>query len=145
MQNLDTYIKNAFEVLGEDNDIIKDEKLKDATYKSYVNSFGASVILMGLDATILIYSDSSKEEDSKDVVSKIKVMKLITKMVYRKLGKESDLSSSKISEIKPWEDYKKILKESISESKVLDYYTMSATALKLALRTYPVIEEGGNK
>lgn len=143
MQNLDTYIKNAFEVLGEDNDIIKDEKLKDATYKSYVNSFGASVILMGLDATILIYSDSSKEEDSKDVVSKIKVMKLITKMVYRKLGKESDLSSSKISEIKPWEDYKSLYSD--HKSKVLDYYTMSATALKLALRTYPVKEEGGNK
>lgn len=145
MQNLDTYIKNAFDVLGEeeDNRIIKEGKLKDATYKSYVNSFGASVILMGLDATILIYSDSSKEEDSKDEVSKIKVMKLITKMVYLKLDKES-YRKRKISKIEPWKEYKKIM-ELISEPKALDYYTMSATALKLALRTYPVIEEGGNK
>lgn len=142
MQNLDTYIKNAFEVLGEDNDIIKDEKLKDATYKSYVNSFGASVILMGLDATILIYSDSSKEKDSKDEVLKIKVMKLITKMVYLKLDKES-YRKRKISKIEPWKEYKSLYPD--HKSKVLDYYTMSATALKLALRTYPVIEEGGNK
>ena len=119
------YIERAFEVLeSSENEIIEDNCVVDNKYKGYLNSFGSSVIISGIMPTILMYCDKSGE--------KIKVMRLITKIVDNSNDFKSDKS--------PWDYYTEHFGKE-KETQARKIYTEAATALKLAIRTYPLKEE----
>jgi len=125
MKTDNKYIEKAFVVLGNDNNgIIENNKLIDGKYKGYIASFGASVIISGIIPTVLMYCDKSDD--------KIKVLKILMKMVDESFDLIND---------KPWDFYVNVYSKKGQDTR--SELTEAATALKLAIRTYPVKEEKG--
>lgn len=111
----------------EKENLVKD---KDGNYyipkefKSYISSFGASVIQSGLIPTLAFYSNSEGASEDRG---------LILEAIYKILNIKSESENLLKYVVEKYEDYKdyKDDKELLIE-KIMD----AATALKLAIRTY---------
>ena len=136
MRKLDKkYIEKAFEVVEflnrKEDSFISDNIIEDKKYKSYLASFGATVVMTGIEGAIFLYSN--KDSD------KVGVMNAITLAVSGLLGE----SIEKVNFCKGnARDFYLRISEKISLVELRDLYVNSSVGLKLVLRTYPVKGEG---
>ena len=114
MNKVEKYIPKIIEILSNDYPNGKIPKV----YNSYISSFGASVAMNGLVATVALYEDMNKKESDRTKGDKSYITYLIMKVLTNK--KDSLLKYVLDSD-------EKILKQ-----KILDI----SIAFKLAIRTF---------
>lgn len=118
------HLESAIDYLDNSNDLVKNGGIE-STFKSYISSFGGSIIQSGLMGTLMTFEANS---------NKVKIINALFAL-YNKNFTDSQI----ISDNGPY--YKVIKSKNESEQKELRNKLVDmAVALKLAMRCYVTIE-----
>jgi CRISPR-associated protein Cmr5 len=149
-KRINHYIPKVMEMIKEENtNILEDGKIR-SEYISYVINFGAAIIQNGLLPAIAFYTHDEESSKDKKVENKSKESikenkNKIVKLIYNILEDSNNLGIENNTKTKDLLKYVKEKQNTDEFYEVKDKIKEITIALKLVMRTYPIIkEEEGN-
>lgn len=128
MKNLEKYIPSAIEEMKK---VSKNGKIS-KVYNGYLSSFGVSIIQSGLLSTLASFEAETKESQGGDKRNISNAVLNILKQINNDNSNQTSLISYVMTSEKPRE---------LIKNQIIDI----TTSLKLAIRTFELIEEKDNK